>query len=194
MFLNGQYYADTVVSVAGENVSNRYYFKTKRGVQISSLLGEVKDNSRIISGNPLTGRKETENGFVGFFDNSVTVIPEGNKRDFLGWVLPSSNKESFSGTYLGKFFPKKEYKHTTNLHGGHRAFVQTGYYEQVVPMDLYPVHLLKAILSEDLEMMEGLGIYEVIEEDLAICEFVCPSKVEVQEILREGIDLMIKEM
>ena len=114
--------------------------------------------------------------------------------EFLGWVSPGLNKESFSGTFFSKFFPKKEYSHNTNLKGGHRAFVQSGYYEQVLPMDIYPVHLIKSCLAEDLEEMEGLGIYEVIEEDLALCEYVCASKVQVQDVISDAIDLMIREM
>lgn len=195
LFSEGHVNLETIVAVAGENATSQKYFKTIRGAEISSLLADgIVENSRIISGNVLTGSKVEETGFLGFNDNTVTIIPEGNQFDFLGWVRPSTEKESFSGTFLSKFFPKKEYSHTTNLKGGHRAFVQSGYYEQVLPMDVYPVQLLKSCLAEDLEEMEGLGIYEIIEEDLALCEYVCASKVEVQEIVSDAIDLMIREM
>jgi Na+-transporting NADH:ubiquinone oxidoreductase subunit A len=124
----------------------------------------------------------------------VSVIPEGDYFEFFGWVLPGLNKYSFSKTYMSSIFRKKAYKLDTNLHGGYRAFVMTGQYEKVVPMDIYPMQLLKAIVAEDIDGMENLGIYEIAEEDFALCEFICPSKTEIQTIVRQGIDLMIKEM
>ncbi len=189
----GKMNSQTVVAVAGENAKAKKYYATHRGALVSELVGDVVDNSRYISGNVLTGSKVEANGFVGFSDTTVSVIPEGNRFEFLGWVLPGLSKSSFSGTYLSKFFPKKSASMNTNLNGGHRAFVQTGYYEQVLPMDIYPMHLLKACLSEDIELMEGLGIYEVIEEDIALCEYICPSKSEMQDMLKDGIALMISE-
>jgi Na+-transporting NADH:ubiquinone oxidoreductase subunit A len=195
LFTEGRVNSTTIVNVAGENANEKKYYRVKRGAEVKALFANgIKDNSRIISGNVLTGTKISEEGFVGFFDNTVSVIPEGNEKDFLGWVRPGTEKESYSGTFLSKFFPKKEYSHSTNLHGGARAFILSGYYEEVLPMDMYPVHLLKACLAEDIEEMEGLGIYEVIEEDLALCEYIDPSKIEAQEMLGNAIDFMIKEM
>ena len=103
-------------------------------------------------------------------------------------------KFSTSRSYFSWLFPKKKYKLDTNLNGGERALVMTGVYENVTPMDIYPMYLIKAIMAQDIDQMEALGIYEVIEEDLALCEFVCPSKTEIQHILAQGIELMIKEM
>ena len=193
LFRTGYLNSEILFAVVGENVATRKYYKANRGVCLSRVLNDVKENSRVISGTVLTGKKIEQNGFLGFFDSLVSVIPEGNEAELLGWVLPGLKKDSFSGTYLSKFFRKNEYSHNTNLHGGHRSFVQTGYYEQVLPMDLFPVHLVKSIMYEDIEEMEGLGIYEIIEEDLALCEYICPSKVEVQEIVSDGIELMIRE-
>jgi Na+-transporting NADH:ubiquinone oxidoreductase subunit A len=133
-------------------------------------------------------------GFLGFYDNQITLLPEGNKHDFLGWALPGLDKFSLSKTYFSWLTPRKKYSINTNLHGGERAFVLSGQYEKVLPMDILPVQLLKSIMIDDIEMMEKLGIYEVVEEDLALCEFVCTSKIEVQSILRKGLDLMQKEM
>jgi Na+-transporting NADH:ubiquinone oxidoreductase subunit A len=122
------------------------------------------------------------------------VIPEGNDYEFFGWALPGFNKFSVSRSYFSWLTPNKKYRLHTNLNGGHRAFVMSGEYESVLPMDIYPVHLLKAILVEDIDLMENLGIYEVAEEDFALCEVVCTSKTPVQSLLRKGLDLMRKEM
>ena len=124
----------------------------------------------------------------------ITVIPEGNYFEFAGWALPGLNKYSNTKTFASSLIPKKEYKLDTNYHGAERAFVMTGEYEKVVPMDILPQHLIKAAIIEDIDLMENLGIYEVVEEDLALCEFVCTSKIEVQTILRNALDLVKKEM
>jgi Na+-transporting NADH:ubiquinone oxidoreductase subunit A len=108
--------------------------------------------------------------------------------------MPGFDKPSFYKAFFSSLLPKKNYILNTNLHGGERAFVLTGKYEKVVPMDIYPMQLLKAILARELEMMENLGIYEIAEEDFALCEYICPSKIEIQAIVRQGIDMMIKEM
>ena len=132
--------------------------------------------------------------FCGFYDSQVTIIPEGDHFEFFGWIKPGADKFSFSKTYVSSLLPGKSYNLDTNLHGGERAFVMTGQYEKVVPMDIYPMQLLKAILYEDIDMMENLGIYEIAEEDFALCEFICPSKIEIQSIVRKGLDLMMREM
>ena len=124
----------------------------------------------------------------------MSVIEEGDKHEFMGWILPSYPRPSMSRTFwtglLAAIKFPEEYHVNTNTHGEERAFVVSGQYEQVLPMDIYPVHLLKAILCNDFDLMEGLGIYEVVEEDLALCEFVCTSKIDVQQILRNGLDFM----
>ena len=149
---------------------------------------------RYISGNVLTGAHVAADGYLGFYDSQVTVIPEGNYYEFLGWAMPGLKKYSAGRTFFSWLAPNREYKLDTNLHGGPRALVMTGQYEHVFPMDIYPEHLVKAILAHEVEKMEQLGIYEVAEEDFALCEFVCTSKTEVQSIIREGINMMIKEM
>ena len=151
------------------------------------------DHVRIISGNVLTGTKTPADGFLGFYANQLTVIPEGDKYELLGWAMPRFNKFSVSRSYFSWLCPKKAYDLDTNMNGGERPFVVTGLYEQYLPMDIYPMYLLKACLAGDIDKMENLGIYEVTEEDFALCEFVDPSKIEIQQIIRDGINLMIRE-
>lgn len=198
LFLKGIYDATKVIALAGSEVHKPRYFILKTGASIANIvhdnLNKPAENCRFISGNVLTGSKITENGFLGFYDNMVSVIPEGNHYELLGWAMPGIGKFSFSPTFFSWLFPGKKYAMHTNLNGGERAYVMTGQYEKVLPMDIYPVHLIKAILAKDIDKMENLGIYEVAEEDLALCEYVCTSKTEVQSIIREGIDIMIKEL
>jgi Na+-transporting NADH:ubiquinone oxidoreductase subunit A len=194
LFVSGVYDASKVIAVAGSEVTKPQYYKTYTGASVKKFLqGNLKqEHVRVISGNVLTGTKINKDGHVGFFDQLVSVIPEGDYYEFLGWVTPSANKLSFSRAWgLFSFLNyKKEYVLDSNFRGEPRAFVQTGVFEQVTPIDILPTHLLKAIIAEDYDDMEALGIYEVIEEDLALCEFVDVSKHQVQEILREGIELM----
>ena len=133
------------------------------------------------------------NGHINFYANMLSVIPEGNHYEMLGWMMPRFGKFSVSRAYFSWLCPKKSYNLDTNLNGEERAFVVTGLYEKYLPMDIYPMHLLKAILAGDIDKMENLGIYEVVEEDFALCEFVDPSKTDMQQIIRQGINLMIKE-
>jgi Na+-transporting NADH:ubiquinone oxidoreductase subunit A len=151
-------------------------------------------NSRYISGNVLTGHKVEKDGYLGYYDHQVSVIPEGYYYEFFGWGMPRLDKFSFSKSFFSWLTPKKKYKLDTNLNGGHRAFVVTGEYEKVFPMDIYPMQLLKAIMVKDIDLMENLGIYEVDEEDFALCEFIDVSKTEMQATVREGLDYMYKEM
>lgn len=196
LFTEGIYRNDRLIALAGSEVSSPQYYKVRLGVAIKQLVeGNVTGgNLRYISGNVLTGTGIGPEGFLGFYDNMVSVIPEGDYYEFFGWARPGFNKYSFSRTFLSSLTGRKDYRLDTNLHGGHRAFVMTGEYEKVVPMDIYPMQLLKAILSEDIDNMENLGIYEIAEEDFALCEFICPSKMEIQSIVRKGLDLMVKEM
>lgn len=198
LFLTGKLDTSIIVAVAGSKVSKPRYVKTRLGTSLAPVLkDQIEGNpeeARVISGNVLTGKAVGTEGYLGFYDTLVSVIPEGDYYELFGWALPGLKKFSNSKTYLSWMTPGKEYDIDTNLKGGVRAFVMTGQYEKVLPMDVLPVHLLKAVLVEDIDKMEQLGIYEVIEEDLALCEFVCTSKIEVQEILRGGLDLMRKEM
>lgn len=196
LFEEGVYRPERIVALTGSEVVNPQYYKIISGGAITPVVTDnVKPGHlRYISGNVLTGRKIDMNGFLGFYDSQITVIPEGDYFEFFGWASPGLNKFSFSRTFLSSLVPKKSFKLDTNLHGGERAFVVTGQYEKVVPMDIFTMQLLKAILAEDIEMMENLGIYEVAEEDFALCEFICPSKIEIQSVIRGGLDLMRKEM
>jgi Na+-transporting NADH:ubiquinone oxidoreductase subunit A len=196
LFEEGRYIHERIVALTGSEIIKPQYFRIRSGASVYPLL---KDNvkqvkSRYISGNVLTGTKIDADGYLGFYDSQITVIPEGDYFEFFGWMMPGVDKFSFYKTFASKLFPKKEYDLDTNFHGGERAFVMTGQYEKVVPMDIYPMQLLKAILAEDIDMMENLGIYEIAEEDFALCEYICPSKIEIQAIVRKGLDLMAKEM
>lgn len=198
LFNKGIYDVTKVVAVAGSEVKNPQYYKVIGGVKVSDLVANnlKSDHVRCISGNVLSGTKVSQEGYLGFYDNLLTVIPEGDQLRFFGSFLPSTDRVSFHRSlglfsFLNKFInPTKEYEVDTNINGEHRAFVQTGVFEQVLPMDIYPTHLLKAILTEDFEEMEALGIYEVAEEDFALCEFVDVSKNDIQSIIRTGLDLM----
>jgi Na+-transporting NADH:ubiquinone oxidoreductase subunit A len=196
LFLNGVYDTSKVVALAGSEVNAPQYYKTYTGACINKLIeGKLKsDHVRCISGNVLTGTRIDKNGYLSFFDQLLTVIPEGDYYEFMGWIAPSAKKLSFSRALglLSFLAPNQEYVLDSNLHGEPRAFVQTGVFEKVLPMDILPTYLLKSIIAEDFDEMEALGIYEVIEEDLALCEFVDVSKHNVQEIVREGIDLMMQ--
>ena len=198
LFEKGEVDFTKIIALAGSEVKEPKYYQTVLGTPISAVLKDklVKAdyNQRVISGNVLTGIKLSSTGYLGYYDSQVTVIPEGDEYEFAGWADPGFNKFSATKTFFGKLFPKKEYTLNANLHGGERAFVMSGQYEKFVPMDILPVHLLKAILVNDIDKMEQLGIYEVIEEDFALCEYACTSKIEVQKILREGINTMIKEL
>ncbi len=196
LFKTGKYDPSMIVAIAGSEVEKPVYYKLIRGAQITPLIdGNLKqENVRIISGSVLSGKKINKDGYVGFSDAMISVIPEGDEYEMFGWITPGFKKFSVSRSFTSWLTPNKEYNLDTNIHGGERAFVVSGEYEKVLPMDIYPVHLLKSILVEDIDKMEQLGIYEVIEEDLALCEFVCTSKVEVQSVLRKGLNILRKEL
>ncbi len=196
LFQEGYYEHDRIIALAGTGVIKPRYYRSRVGASLSSILASNLQNNemRVISGNVLTGDAVGMDGYLGFYSDMVTVIPEGKYNELFGWVTPGFKKHSFWRTFMSKLIPMKEYDLDTNFHGGRRPFVVTGHYERVFPMDIYPIHLLKAILAEDIELMENLGIYEVAEEDFALCEYIDPSKTEMQELVRKGIDLMIKEM
>ena len=196
LFTEGIYKPERLIALTGSEVIHPAYYRMLSGASVKNMISSNVNPGKLryISGNVLTGTRIPEDGFLGYYDSQITVIPEGDYYEFFGWAVPGANKLSFYKTYLSSFLPRKNFKADTNFHGGERAFVMTGQYEKVVPMDIYPMQLFKAILSEDIDMMENLGIYEVAEEDFALCEFICPSKIEIQSIVRKGIDLMIKEM
>ena len=196
LFNQGKFDATRIIALTGSQIKNPQYFKTITGSAVKNMIAEggLKDGeNRIISGNVLTGNKISADGYLDFYDSHLTVIPEGHEYEFMGWLAPGFNKFSMSRAFFSWLTPNKKHELNSNLHGEERPFVITGEYEKVFPMDIYPVQLLKSILIEDVEMMEKLGIYEVVEEDFALCEFVCTSKIESQDIIRRGIDIIRKE-
>lgn len=200
LFLEGKIDSTKVIAIAGSEVNKPQYYKTYIGSAVNKFIdGNLKnEHVRVISGNPLTGERIESDGYVGYYDNTVSVLPEGDNYKFFlteGWFSPQMNRLSAHRALLLFSFlngKKKEYTLDTNMNGEERAFVQSGMFEKVVPMDVFPVYLLKAIMAEDYDEMEALGIFEVIEEDFALCEFVDVSKMRVQKILREGINLMLE--
>jgi Na+-transporting NADH:ubiquinone oxidoreductase subunit A len=194
LFLHGIYDASKTIAIAGSEVKNPQYYKTYTGASVKKFLSDnlKQDHVRVVSGNVLTGTRIEKDGYIGFYDHMVSVIPEGDYYEFLGWLKPTSSKLSFHRAFglLSFLSPKREFILDSNNRGEPRAFVQTGAFEDVTPMDVLPTYLIKSIIAEDYDEMEALGIYEVIEEDLALCEFIDVSKHNVQAILREGIDLI----
>ena len=195
LLLDGTYDTSRLIALTGSQVNSPSYVKTYTGACLNKLIANnvAEGENRYISGNVLTGESVGMDGYLGFYHQQVTVIPEGKYEELFGWIMPSTSKLSFHKafgllSYLGG--KKKEYKLDTNQHGEHRNFVMTGAFEQVLPMDILPNYLFKAILAEDYDDMEALGIYEVVEEDVALCEFIDVSKHNLQEILREGIQLI----
>ena len=197
LFNTGKYDVRRKIAVTGPKAVNPAYVDAYPGISMKDIkeFYETPENLRFISGDVLTGTNIGAEGFLGFHDNQVTILEEGNKYELLGWAKPFRPKLfSASRTYFSWLTPNKKYDMDTNLHGGPRAFVLNDIYSKVLPMELYPVYLLKACLAGDIDKMEKFGIYEVLEEDLALCEYVCPSKIDIQQIITDGIALMLKEM
>lgn len=197
LFNTGRYDVRRKVAVTGPKAIKPAYVEAYPGMAIKDIKDfyDASENLRYVSGDCLTGENVGKDGFLGFFDNQVTILEEGDKYELLGWAKPvRCSQFSSSRTYFSWLTPKKKYAMDTNLHGGPRAFVVNDVYSKVLPMDLYPVHLLKACLANDIDKMEKFGIYEVLEEDLALCEYVDPSKIYIQQIITDGIALMLKEM
>ena len=193
MVTTGKLDMSKTIAVAGSEVEKPCYKRVIAGAAVESIVGKVKDGVRIISGDVLTGVATAKDGYLAANANMVTLIPEGDKYEFMGWAMPRFHRFSVSGSYFSWLFPKKSYNLDTNTNGEERPFVVTGLYEKYLPMDVYVSYLLKACLTKDLDKMENLGLYEVLPEDLALCEFVDPSKINMQQVLRDGINLMIKE-
>ena len=199
LLLTGKFNAERVVALVGSSIQKARYFKTKIASEVSTMIydyGIDKDaNVRIISGNVLSGKHIYPDGYLDYYSNTITVIPEGNDYELLGWTMPVFNKVSVSRALTFSWlFPNKKYNLNTNTNGEHRAFVTTGTYEEVFPLDIFPMQILKACMYKDLDEMEALGMYEVAPEDFALTEFVCVSKQPHQDIIRKGLDLMLKEI
>lgn len=196
LFLSGKGNTTRVVALTGSEVLRPAYYKTFIGAKLENFIANNTTDAqkRFISGNVLTGTKIETDGYVGFYHNQISVIKEGQYHEFLGWALPGFKKFSFSRSFPAFLFKNRKYSLDTNLHGGDRAMVMTGQYERVFPFDIYPMQLIKAIMSENIDLMEQLGIYEVDEEDFALCEVIDTSKTNLQEIVRRGLDMLRKEM
>jgi len=194
LFLEGKLDSSKIIAITGSEIIEPQYYKTYTGASVSKILKDnlKSDHVRVISGNVLTGEGIGTEGFTGYYDHMVTVIPEGDYFEMFGWIKPTFKKLSFHKAFglLSFLNGDKEYTLDTNMRGERRPFVQTGVFEKVMPMAIYPTYLLKAIMAEDFDDMESLGIYEVVEEDFALCEFVDVSKHDIQSIIREGIDLI----
>jgi Na+-transporting NADH:ubiquinone oxidoreductase subunit A len=199
LFLTGLYEPTRTIAVSGPPVKYPQYYKTIVGSKLSNILSDaginLEDNLRYINGDVLTGYPVNKDNYLGFYNNTLSVLREGNHYRMFGWIpfvnnkVPSIYKTSFSW-----LFPNKKYDLDTNLNGEERAFVVTGEMESVFPMDIFPMQLLKECMSGNIEKMENLGIYEVAPEDFALIDYSSSSKIEAQKIIREGLDLMISEV
>jgi len=197
LLLSGKLNVTRTIALTGSKFNKPKYVTAIAGAQINGLVENnlENNNTRIISGNVLSGNHIKEEDFIGYYDNQITAIPEGDDYEFFGWNKPIFNKISTSRALTFSWLtPKKKYDLNTNTNGEHRAFVITGSYEKVFPLDIYPMQLLKACMYKDLDEMEALGAYEVAPEDFALTEFICVSKQPHQKIIREGLDLMREEL
>lgn len=197
LLLTGNFNVARTIALTGSMFKKPSYVTAIAGAEITSLVSKNLDNSnaRIINGNVLTGTQVSEKGFLGYYDNQITAIPEGDDYELFGWNKPIFNKISTSRAFTFSWLnPKKKYDLNTNTNGEHRAFVVTGSYEEVFPLDMYPMQFLKACMYKDLDEMENLGGYEIAPEDFALTEFICVSKQPHQKIVREGLDIMIEEL
>ena len=200
LFTKGYVDFTCFTAVVGECVNSPVLLETVAGMQLEPLLGGnlnmQADKCRIISGNVLTGVKESIDGYLHFPFRQVTVIPENaHESEFMGWASLSTKKYSFSRCFFSWLEGKrKEYRFDAKINGSERAIIMAGEYDKVLPMDIYSEYLIKAILAKDIDKMEQLGIYEVAPEDFALCEFIDTSKLELQKIVRGGLDYLRKEM
>ena len=197
LFLTGKVDLHRTVALCGSEVKNPQYVEMLVGEELSTLLSnsyDEKHNVRIINGNVLTGRVTTKEGYLGAHSSEITVIPEGNDADeFAGWIMPRFKQFSVNRSYFSWLFGKKAYALDARVKGGERHMIMSGEYDKVIPMDIYPEYLIKAIITGNIDKMEQLGIYEVSPEDFALAEFVDSSKLELQRIVREGLNMLRKE-
>ncbi|MBR3609577.1 MAG: Na(+)-translocating NADH-quinone reductase subunit A [Bacteroidales bacterium] len=200
LFTTGKLDFTRIITLAGSEVEAPKYVKTTMGASIASVItGNVKKadhNQRIISGNVLTGTKVSAQDYLRAYSSQITIIPEGDDcNEFVGWATPGCGKFSVSRTFGSWLFGKnKKYNIDARLRGGERGIIMSGEYDSVFPMDILPEFLVKAVIAFDIDKMENLGIYEVAPEDFALCEFVDTSKLPLQQIIRNGLDALMKEM
>lgn len=194
---NGYLDFTRTIAFAGSMIKSPSYFKIVTGASLTKVLKEQlynEEKTRIISGNPLIGTSINTDSYLRAFVTEITAIPEGKDEiEFLGWIRPRTSQFSMNRSYFSWLFHHKQYDLDARIKGGQRHMIMSGEYEKVFPMDIYPEPLVKAILAEDIEKMEALGIYEVSPEDFALAEFVDSSKLELQRIVRDGLDYLRKE-
>jgi len=195
LFQTGSYDPTVIVSIGGSGATSPATVKTITGVNIGLLVEEqnLKEPIRLISGDVLTGKTVENTDFLGFYDSSVSIINDDVKRPFLGMLSPGSSRTKYSLTNAFLSFGNKAFNFTSSQNGELRAMVPLNAWEDVLPMDIYPNPLYRAILAQDIEEMEKLGIWECDDEDFALCSFACPSKIDVGGVVRDGLDLMEKE-
>ena len=208
----GEYRPERLVAVGGPAAKAPHYYHLTVGACLKRItdaqlmdsnyphLGSAPAATRIISGSVLNGTRVEADGFLGMYDQQLTLVEEGDQYDFMGWLMPGLKKFSFSKTFLSGFarlLPTTHYplptQFNTNMHGSVRPFLFTGQFERVFPFDIYPLQLIKACIVGDVELQEKLGIYEVEPEDFALCEFIDPSKTDIQPIIREALEVLRKE-
>ena len=197
LFNTGKVNLTRTIALCGSEIKSPAYVDMLVGEELSTLLSNSYDASnsvRIINGNVLTGKPTTKDGFLGAHTSEITVIPEGNDADeMLGWILPRFKQFSVNRSYFSWLCGKKQYALDARIKGGERHMIMSGEYDKVLPMDIYGEYLIKAIISGDIDRQEALGIYEVSPEDFALAEFVDSSKLELQRIVREGLNILRKE-
>ncbi|MBR1785033.1 MAG: NADH:ubiquinone reductase (Na(+)-transporting) subunit A [Bacteroidales bacterium] len=210
----GLYEPERTVSVGGPAARSPHYYRVLCGSSLS-LVSQAQlinpaypqpaeggsGHTRIVSGSALGGSATQADGHLGMYDQQLTFLPEGDQYEFMGWLMPGLDKFSFSQTFLSGFLrhaeklgvPSPAYRFNTNTHGSVRPFLFTGNFERVFPFDIYPMQLIKACMVGDMELQEQLGIYEVEPEDFALCEFIDPSKTDIQTVIREALEALRKE-
>lgn len=196
LFTQGKISMERLISLAGPLVKNPRLVRTRMGASVDELVRDELhvEDCRIISGSVFSGHTaENETAFLGRYHQQISVIPVDKKECFLGWLSPGFNLYSLKNVFISKFIPGNRYRFTTCVHGGTRAVVPVESYEKVMPLDLLPNYLLRALAVQDIEEAENLGCLELVEEDLALCSFVCPSKIDHGKNLRKTLDLIEKE-
>lgn len=194
LFLKGIHCADRVIAVTGEGAKERVHYRTVAGAAVSLLLpGSELKGQRVISGSVLTGRNIGKDGFTGFYDSQVSVVPEGGKRELFGWMMPGFDKYTLTNTFASVLLGRKESSLDTDTHGGHRAIIWPSNFDDYVALDLITFFLVRAVIVGDIEEMVALGILECDEEDFALASFACPSKTDVGAYIRQGLDLVETE-
>lgn len=192
---NGRYFIDRIVGIGGPDLTSfqRGFYQLREGYPIKSLLQPLL-NSRLISGDPLTGFQVTQEDYLGFNDYAFSVIPENTTREFLHFFRLGARKYSFSRAYLSGHLPQHDYPFTTNQHGEKRPFIDSSLYDKVMPLHIPVIPLMKAVLAQDYDLAEQLGLYSVDSEDFALPSFVCPSKIEMTEIIKNGLKEYQKQL